>query len=95
MKSYNYQSLNEFLSQTDFVWHLRSDMKNKAITLCQIRNSNTGNLVRERLTKGGVDEVRRCLDGMSVDFDDFLAEECSGPIDSKAGSLHSQLHEPS
>ena len=27
MKSYNYQSLNEFLSQTDFVWHLRSDIR--------------------------------------------------------------------
>mgnify|MGYP003130373409 FL=1 len=31
MKSYNYQSLNEFLSQTDFVWHLRNDIQS-AIT---------------------------------------------------------------
>ena len=27
MKNYNYQSLNEFLSQTDFVWHLRNDIQ--------------------------------------------------------------------
>jgi len=27
MKNYNYKSLNEFLGQTDFVWHLRNDIQ--------------------------------------------------------------------
>ena len=61
----------------------KNTMKNKAITLFQIRNINTGNLVRERLTKNGVVEVRRCLEGMSVDFDDFLAVECAGLFTAK------------
>ena len=58
-------------------------MKSEAITLFQIRNTNTGNLVRERLTKDGVVAVRRCLERLSVDFDDFLAVESAGLFTAK------------
>ena len=58
-------------------------MKSKTITLFQIRNIESGELVREQLTQAGVTEVRRSLRAMGVNFDEFLSVEPVGRFTAK------------